>query len=514
MEENKEENENYKKLKCHYLLHIIIFIIILSTHVLIYFKVYWIKQIIGLLFIYFSLVEILYILIPGISLIFLRLRKQFKLKHLEILKKISILFLIISIAIGIFFSILVIINTIYGKVFRNECPFNLEEKFILSFSESFKVEEDNELKDKCQERICLLYDYKENDKYPYKYLCNYNSEKDFGEKLGNPYVRILSNGTELKTYSQIKCNIFGQFYIYDYNIQNNEIIYQFLDICYYLGDFYSCERFEEPKKYDISTLDECPGENYIFILGILCVYIIAADIIISFIPWSIENKSYNSLMETIEDYADINKNPTNINDANNRKINEDNNHKSNDGNDTKTNDDNEHKSNNDNNSKSNNYNNHKSNDDKANKNSEDKKIDEDDSDEDKKDDNDDNNGRINKSKNTLFATKFQSNYSEEVNSIKQKTKIIIKIDNIDKNMDSINEGGDENNDPNENINENNIKNNKENNGNNFDNNEAILYKKQSNINDNEKNENNDRINNEENDDNRSSNINGFSISEI
>lgn len=507
MEENKEENENYKKLKSHYLLHIIIFIIILSTHILIYFKVYWIKQIIGLLFIYFSLIEILYILIPGISLILLRLRKQFKLEHLEILKKISILFLIISIAIGIFFSILVIINTIYGKVFRKECPFNLEEKFISSFSESFKEEKDNELKDKCQERICLFYDYKENDKYPYKYLCNYNSEKDFGEKLGNPYVRILSNGTELKTYSQIKCNIFGQFFIYDYNVQNNEIINQFLDICYYLGDFYSCERFEEPKKYDISKLDECPGENYIFILGILCAYIITADIIISFIPWSIENKSYNSLMETIEDYADINKIQANINDANN--------HKSNDGNDTKTNDgDGRGSDNNNNNHKNNDDNNHESNDDKKNKNSEDKKIDEDDRDEDKKDNNEDNNGRINKSKNTLFATKFQSNYSEEVNPIKQKTKIILKIDNIAKNMDSINEGGDENNDANENINESKDKNNKENDVNNFDKNEAILYKKQSNINENEKNENSNRINNEENDDNRSSDINGFSISEI
>ena len=508
MEENKEENENYKKLKNYYLLHIIIYIIILSTHILIYFKVYWIKQIIGLLFIYFSLIEILYILIPSISLILLRLRKQFKLEHLEILKKISILFLIISITIGAFFSILVIINTIYGKVFRNECPFNLEEKFISSFSESFKIEEDNELKDKCQERICLLYDYKENDKYPYKYICNYNSEKDFGEKLGNPYVRILSNGTELKTYSQIKCNIFGQFYIYDYNIQYYEIIYQFLDICYYLGEFYSCERFEEPKKYDISKLDECPGENYIFILGILCAYIIAADIIISFIPWSIEKKSYNSLMETIEDYADINKNQTNINDANNRKINDNNNQKSNDGNDTKTNEDNDH---NDNNHKINEDNNHKSNDDKRNKNSEDIKIDEDDSEDDKKDNNDDNNGRVNKSKNTLGATKYQSNYSEEVNSTKQKTKILFKIDNIAKNMDSINEAGDENNDAYENIYENNDKNNKENN---FGNNEAILFKKQINISDNEKNENSNRINNEEDGDNRSSNINGYSIREI
>ena len=484
MKKKNEENKKYKKLKKKYVFHIILFIIIFSTHLLIYFKVYWIKHILGSLFLYFSLIEIIYIIIPTVSCILLAKRKSFKLEYLEILKRISSIFLIISITVGIFFSILVIINTVYGKMFRNECPFNLEYKFISLFDESFKVKENHELKEKCQERVCLLYDYKEIDKYPYKYLCNYNPEKDFGKKLGNPYIRILPNGTELKTYEQIKCNLFGQFYNYDYFFYNNEIIFQYLDICYYLLDFYSCERFEKPRKYDISKLDECPGGNYIFILGILCTYIIITDIFISFVPWSIENKSYNSIIETIEDYEDIKDNINNINNSNNINIKI---------------------------SK-------KRNNDIKNEIVKDEKNEEDDCTEDKKANKGEKNKNFaNKSKNNLFATKFQSNISEDANSVEQKTKTKILIISKEKNkiIENIKENNDENSDK-ENENDEQNKNNNESDDNNINeknnaNSEAIAHRKQSNIIENEEDEKNKSNNNLE---NKSSSINGFSNKEI
>ena len=489
MEENGEY-EIYNKLKCNYIFHIITFIVIFCSHILIYCLLYWIKTIMGLLFLCFSFIQIIYIIIPTILLIILSIKKEIINKYSKTFIIINKIFIFISIIIGIVFSILVIIHTVIGKVFRNECPFNVEDKFISSFNETFNDGNNvDEIKDKCQERICLLYDYNEYDKYPYKYLCNYNPEKDFEEKLGNPYSRTLSNGTELKTYNQIECNLLGPLYSNSFDYDN--IIYQYLSICYYLTDFYYCGRFEEPKKYDISNLDECPGDNYIFILGILCVYIIIVDIFISFIPWVIENKSYNILIEKIEDYTDINKNKNNKEDKKSNQVKKE-----------------------DKKSKENKTNNKKIKKDKKkdNKSYNDKNNDKCDNSEDKKDDNEENNNQENKK--ISLITKYQSiNTEGEINFVKPSTKIIIKDSNILINNEIIEEQQDEINLKENNENKDKGEKNKSNENydisyiNNNDNN-PIIFKKRKNNNDyKEEKESNKNSNKVENNDSKSNKIN-------
>ena len=312
MEEKSEEKE-FKSLFSKYIFHIIIFIFIFITHIIIYLKIYWDNNIIKLLFFSFSMIQIIYIIIPIISFILIKIN-HFNSK-VEIFKILGKIFLGISIILGIFFSILIIINTVYGKKFRNDCPFNASNDFYSGFYEDFSEDENiNELKDKCQERRCILIEHNEDFKYPYKYLCNYNPQDYFNDKLGEPYSRSLSNGTELKTYNMIECSLIGPIYSNNFN---NKTILDYLNICYFLGDFYNCQRFEEPKKYNIENIKECPDKNYTFIQGILCVYIIVFDIFISFIPWLIEDKSYNSLLIIIdEEFSDINNNNIEIKNSN------------------------------------------------------------------------------------------------------------------------------------------------------------------------------------------------------
>lgn len=312
--EEKSEKKEFKSLFSKYIFHIIIFIFIFMTHIIIYLKIYWGKNIIKLLFFYLSMIQIIYIFVPINSFILIKLN-HFN-SRIEIFKKIGKIFMIISIVFGIFFSVLIIINTVYGKQFRNECPFNLSNDFYSGFYEYFsKNESNNELKDKCQEVRCILIEYSQDFKYPYKYLCNYNPKEYFSDKFGEPYSRSLSNGTELKTYNMIECSLIGPIDNYYFN---NEIIIDYLNICYFLGDFYFCERFEEPKKYNTENIKECPNKNYVFIHGILCAYIIIFDIFISFIPWLLEDKSYNSLLIIIEEeFSNINDNDNIKNKKNN-----------------------------------------------------------------------------------------------------------------------------------------------------------------------------------------------------
>ena len=299
MEEKLNEKNLFKTLSYKNIFHFIMIVLIFLSHILIYYKIYWDKNIIKQLFFYFSFLKIISIILALISLILIK-AKIFKFFKSNIIKKfrtIGKIILYITILLGIFFSVIIIINTVYGKMFRNECPYNMSDKFNSTFEKDLKNENEENLKEICQERRCILYDYNEDLRYPYKYLCNYKSEEDFGENLANPYSRILSNGTELKTYKQVECSLIGPIY----NEFSDENIINYFNLCYYLTDFYYCRRFEKPKEYDVENIDECPDENYVFLMGILCIYIIIFDSIVSFIPWFIENKSYNLLVEIKEE---------------------------------------------------------------------------------------------------------------------------------------------------------------------------------------------------------------------
>ena len=288
-------DEKFNQLKYKYIFHFILSIIIIITHIILFLCIQWPNTYIRYIFRYSSILHIICFIICLIQCILINIKKlKSNLKIHIILAKIL---LIISIIFGLLFSILIIINTFFVKTFCLECPFNLSDSYFFSnFNEFFQEnQEEFEIKNKCNKRRCILNKHNPDSKYQYEYLCNYNAEKEFGEKeFGEPYSRALPNGTDIKTYKQIECNLLEP--IYRNVLFYNEIIYNYLDICYFLADFYYCNRFEEPKEYKIEN-EECPNDNYIFLMGLSCVDIIIFDLFLSFIPWYIENKSYKLLLE-------------------------------------------------------------------------------------------------------------------------------------------------------------------------------------------------------------------------
>ena len=219
---------------------------------------------------------------------------------------------------GLFFSVVIIINSLEVKKYCKECPFNLSfGNFKLNFNEYFAEDQDYyKLKKKCRERRCILNEYKEEELYPYSYLCNFDSEEEFGLKMGTPYIRILPNQTELKVYRQADCSLLEPLYRNLYF--RDDIIYNYLDVCYYLVDFYICDRFQEPKEYNIEENKKCPEKNYSFYMIFLCLYIIILDFSASIIPWCIEKKSYKELSSLDSEENERNQiNNDNVNDNRN-----------------------------------------------------------------------------------------------------------------------------------------------------------------------------------------------------
>ena len=282
-----------RKLLYKYIYHIIIFSIIFVTHIIIFLYIKWIQSKIKFLFFSFSFIQIIYILIPIIALLSQANRSKLKI---SLFKKIGITFLILSLLIGLLFSIIIIINTVQLNKFFLECPFNLSYSYFeSSFDNYFNEKNKDKLKDKCGERRCILNEDNENNIFQYEYLCNYNPEKELNKE--KYYSRTLLNGTKIYSEKQIACSLLEPHY--ENVLFKEEIIYSFLDKCYFLADFYYCYRLKKPKKYNLKEDEKCIGNDYVFLMGFLSAYIVIFDFILSFIPWNVEIKSYNSIIEII-----------------------------------------------------------------------------------------------------------------------------------------------------------------------------------------------------------------------
>ena len=297
MEIHNIEEEEIRPLIFNYIFHFILFLLIFILHLIIYNKIFWISDIFAKIFIFCVYFAIIYFIFPIIPF-FLIILKIFKLKIIEIFKKISLIFLIISIVIGLLISAIILINTINSKKFCKECPFNIPlTNLNYNFDSFYKTEPDEEdIKDQCKNRKCILDSTNLNKEYPYIYLCNYDPSYEFDDEI--TYKRYLPNGEEITTENQLICSFVNINY---FNINfNNKELYDYLDLCYYLTDFYYCERFNKPEKtYDLDLDAACPETSYLFLLYILCILIIIIDIVISMLPWGVEFISLKRIVEVM-----------------------------------------------------------------------------------------------------------------------------------------------------------------------------------------------------------------------
>ena len=138
-----------KKLRITYILHIIIFSIILTFNFILLSELYWLKKIYKKLYYMGILISIIHFILPIISLISVFI-KIIKKANIKIFKAFTIIFCIISIIFGFYFSGILMMNTIESPEFCKECPFDLKLDDINMIIKS------NELNKKCDERRCVI----------------------------------------------------------------------------------------------------------------------------------------------------------------------------------------------------------------------------------------------------------------------------------------------------------------------------------------------------------------------
>ena len=259
-----------KKLKYHYIIHLVLYIIIIIFNYFLVKKIFWINTIFYYLYLYTTFSQVIYFIVPTISLIFLLLKILTK-KKIQYLKIANIAFCVISIVVGLFFLVTLMINALESPEFCKECPFNLPTININQ--------------EQCLNKRCILNYNNSNDEFLYEYFCNYNPTKDFEEE----YSLNTSN-------YKIICETFA--YNSDNNhIFENEIINKFLDVCNLMSDYYYiCQRYSEPKFYNIEKDFVCPNDKYLKILIIFSILNIIINLILGFIPWRIEIIIYDKIL--------------------------------------------------------------------------------------------------------------------------------------------------------------------------------------------------------------------------
>ena len=317
MDNNSDKNKEIICLSNRLIIHSVIFAVLLIIHIVIYLAINWMKNLIKVLFLSFSFIGVIYILISIIPFILIKTNQlQLRVKYFKIISK--ILFFL-SLLIGLFFFIIIIINTYLVKDFCIECPFNLNfSNFVSNFDENFENKEEYTIKRNCRERRCLFNKYEKNSSYTYLYLCNYDPEEEFGVKDGER--------------KQIKCQLFEPLYRDVYFTDETKIktIFKYLDKCFNLTNFYYCARLQEPKEYKLEEDEKCPKKDYIYYMYFLIIYIFIFDVVINIIIWYLQVNSYNSFSRIkFQSINTINNNNNNTNNNNKNTNNANNNNTNN-----------------------------------------------------------------------------------------------------------------------------------------------------------------------------------------
>ena len=295
--DQETEQEEIKPLIFNYVFHFILFVLILILHIVIYMKIYWLYPSLSVLFqlgTYLNIVYFLYAIFPFILL----LKKNYRKKLIIFIKKITFIFLLITALFGLMISIVMLINLLNSSTFCRECPFNLNIAHLNSVIGPYygKTVSNDDIKDKCSSRRCVLDSENIDEEFPDLYVCNYDPSDEFdSDEL---YKRQFPNGTEITSNKQIKCYTISPNFN---NIEFNHIeMHYYLDLCYYYSDFYRCSRFNKPEKYyNLDLNDNCPETNYLILIYILCALIIIMDLVISFLPWGVEFMSLKRIVNIL-----------------------------------------------------------------------------------------------------------------------------------------------------------------------------------------------------------------------
>ena len=287
------EQEEIKPLIYNYIFHILLFIIYLVLHIIIQIKTYWIVKSFDTIFLIGTYFNILYFLFPIFPLIII-LKRIYKKNIIYILKMTTLILLILTLIFGLILFDIFLINAVKSKLFCKDCPFNLGIDHLNEVFGSYygKSRDNDNLKDLCLSRRCVLDQVNSYDDYPYSYLCNYDPTDEFDDD--ETFSRQKPNGQKISVKHQLTCLPVYPNYS-SIRFAHSELI-SYLNLCYYYSDFYRCKRFNKPKNYNLDLDEECPESNYLLLVYIICVIIVIMDIIISLLPWGIEYITFKKIL--------------------------------------------------------------------------------------------------------------------------------------------------------------------------------------------------------------------------
>jgi hypothetical protein len=267
-----------KSLKTIFILHFIFYAILIVLNFIFLSKIIWINKSLYNICLAWNFCGIIFFIFPIVPFIFL-LSKKLAKDNVLILKKITLIFCIASITLSLFFSYILMTNSMDLPDFYKECPYNIP------FSD---INEES-----CSKKICILNYENENNQYPYEYLCNFDSSQDFKEK--GPFERKVNETEVVTSDSQIICEKYQNI---DYDFQN-EIINNYLNTCTQPRDYFICQRFNEPNKFSVDEILECPNYKYIQNMIIISIVDIVINLILGFISWRVQLMVYNKIIKEL-----------------------------------------------------------------------------------------------------------------------------------------------------------------------------------------------------------------------
>ena len=291
--------QEIRSMQIAYSFHFVFYIILGVEHILIILKIFWNNNNIKKIFFSCSIIDLVILFYPIIPLI-LMYRIILKKNLTKLFKILSLIIIIISIILGIIITVSFWLNLKSTTDFYKECPYNLNDISLI-------LKEENSSK-RCNKRRCILISKINYEGY-YNYICNYNSAKDFEVEPGVQYPYQEEDGTTSYLKDYIKCEqktSIEELFNDKININSNNDIYRYTQKCWNNNEFYLCERYELHDKFEVSKNYKCPKENYNVILYICGIFLIALDIILSFIPWSFDYKSYSRIISMNEENEDEN----------------------------------------------------------------------------------------------------------------------------------------------------------------------------------------------------------------
>ena len=278
---------NITNLRITYIIHLIIYAIIIIFNFILIMKLYWLKNILYILYLSITIFIISFFIIPIIPFIYIILKKLTK-KLIRIFQIISMIFNILVCITGLSFIFILMVNALESQDFCQDCSFNLPNSYINTLYIKYKEESINnkELKEQCENRRCIFNSIIVDTDYQYEYICNYDPSSEFYT------IRNKSNNNE--TINQIFCNkIENEHYNYDFQ---EKTINNFLEMCHSYNEYYICQRITEPKKYILNEDYICPKKNYLSYLIAFCLISVILNLIVGFIPWRVEYINFKNLI--------------------------------------------------------------------------------------------------------------------------------------------------------------------------------------------------------------------------